>query len=371
MKKILFVITTLKRCGPVNILFDVVKYLNPEKFTAHVITLCDEGGDSRREEFLALGVTTSSIGSGRGLSSILTVFKFKQFLDEIKPDVIHSIGFRADLMGALCGGKIKKISSQLNYPFDDYVMTYGSPIGLAMSYLTVLALKRYDSVVACAEDVATKMSAHRISCKVVNNAIDDGLFIPAVNDERQMQRDRLKIPSDVGLVFIFIGVLTYRKQPLVALAAFLRFLERHPNAFLLVLGDGPDLNVCRNFTSSTRRVAYFGQVSETRPYLVASDVYIATSKAEGMPVSVLEALAVGLPVVLSDINPHREILSIDHQAGVLAQAGSVDETALAMLKVANSDLVRMVSHSRRIIETSLNSRVMSKRFQQIYAELSL
>jgi glycosyltransferase involved in cell wall biosynthesis len=267
-------------------------------------------------------------------------------------------------------GKYRKISSQLNYPFDDYVMTYGKAVGGVMAHLTAWALKRYDVTVACANEVAVKMVARGVSARVIYNAIDDALFVPAESAERQTRREKLGIPADADPVFIFVGVLSDRKQPLVTIEAFLKFQAQHPTATLLILGDGPESDACRALSQGNVRVIYAGRVDETRSYLAASDAYIATSKAEGMPVSVVEALAMRLPVVLSDINPHREILAIDPAAGILAVTGSVDETAAAIAQLLSQDLKIMGDHARRIVEQELSARVMSRKFEHIYTELA-
>lgn len=370
MKKVLFIITTLRRCGPVNILFDIVKYLDRDRHSAHVLTLCPEEGGSRWHEFVAIGAKVSSLDVSKGIGYGVAAMRLKAGVDAIAPDVVHCISFRADLLGSVCLGKYRKISSQLNYPFDDYVMTYGKAIGCVMAHLTAWALKRYDVTVACANDVAAKMLARGVHARVIYNAIDDALFVPADSAERQTRREQLGIPADAGPVFIFVGVLSDRKLPLVTIQAFLQFQAQLPTATLLVLGDGPEFEACRGLTQGNTRVIYTGRVGETRPYLAASDAYIATSKAEGMPVSVVEALAMRLPVVLSDINPHREILAIDPAAGMLAGTGSVEETAVAMMQLVTQDLKIMGNHARRIIEQELSARVMSLKFQQIYCELS-
>ena len=369
MKTVLFIITTLKRTGPVNILFDLIKYMDRSIYNVHVLTLCAEEGDSRWSEFEAEGVKVSGMNLPRGPGFLAAAPRVGRAADEIKPDVVPFNGFRADVLAAVFLNRYPKVSSQLNDPFDDYVMTYGKVVGGTMAHLTAWALKRYDFTVACATDVATKMARRGIRAKVIYNAIDDARFVPVSPGERTAHRKRLNVPEDADFVFIFVGVLSDRKQPLVALEAFLRFQESRPKAAMIVLGDGPLSEACR-LLAQGRCVLFAGNVPDTRPYLAASDAYIATSKAEGMPVSVIEALALRLPVVLSDINPHREILSIDTSAGYLAQTGSVKDTSDAMHKLTQGNLAVMGDHARRIIDLELSARVMSRKFQELYGALS-
>lgn len=368
MKTVLFLITTLKRTGPVNILFDLIKYMDRSVYNIHVLTLCAEDGDSRWNEFRAEGVAVSCLELPRHWRFVIEAPRLRRIVREIKSDVLHCIGFRADILAALLLSDTPKISSQLNYPFDDYVMSYGTKVGGAMAHLTAWALKRYDYTVACAEDVATKLAEHGVPAKVIYNSIDDARFVPATPSERVAARDQLGLWDDSDLIFIFVGVLSDRKQPLVTIEAFARFQVQYPNSALIVLGDGPLSAACREAADGWR-VHFAGKVSDTRPYLTASDVYIATSKAEGMPVSVIEALALRLPVVLSDIAPHREILAIDPDAGCLARTGSVEDTLNAMRQVAVADLAVMGNHARCIVDQELSARVMSRKFQTLYCAL--
>lgn len=369
MRTILYITTTLKRTGPVNILLDLIKYLDRAVYgNIHVLTLCPEESDTRWRDFEAEGVSVSSLNLSKGIGFIASAWCLRRSSDAIKPDVVHCIGFRADVLAAIFLSPYPKVSSQLNYPFDDYIMTYGRVIGNSMAYMTAWALKRYDCTVACAKDVSTKMARHGVSAKVIYNAIDDARFVPFCLSERAELRKRLNLWDDADLVFIFVGVLIDRKQPLVALDAFLLLQDCMPKAAMIVLGDGPLLGACQRLASG-RRVHFAGNVPDTYPYLAASDAYIATSKAEGMPVSVIEALALRLPVVLSDINPHREILSIDDGAGFLARTGSVESTLDAMSKLADSNLVAMGDHARWIIDLELSARIMSRKFQELYGTL--
>lgn len=369
MKKILFIITTLQRTGPVNILFDLVHHIDRSAYSVHVLTLCPEQDDSRWREFEAVGATVSSMNLPRGARFFAASPRLRREVDKIAPDVVHCFGFRGDLLGAIFLGRYPKVSSQLNYPFDDYVMTYGKAVGGAMAHLTAWSLRRYDHTVACATDVAAKMAKHGVPAKVIYNAIDDARFVPPTPAERAAQRKRLDLWEDADFVLIFVGVLSDRKQPLVALEAFLRFQQMHPKAAMIVLGDGPLAEDCRRLAQG-QRVLFAGKVPDTRPYLIAGDAYIATSKAEGMPVSVIEALALRLPVVLSAIDPHREILSIDPGAGHLVSVGSVADTAEALHRLKEGDLAAMGDHARRIIDQELSARVMSAKFQVLYRELS-
>ena len=109
---VLFIIATLRRTGPVNILFDLIKYMDRSIYNTRVLTLCEERGDSRWSEFKAEGVTVSGMNLGRGLGFLMSAPRLRRVVGEIKPDVVHCIGFRADVLAAVYLNRYPKISSR-------------------------------------------------------------------------------------------------------------------------------------------------------------------------------------------------------------------------------------------------------------------
>ena len=80
---------------------------------------------------------------------------------------------------------------------------------------------------------------------------------------------------------------------------------------IIFIGDGCDRELCENH--KTNNMYFLGHKINVDEYLLASDLYISASQAEGLPLSVLEALNAGLPLLLSDIAPHMEIINISQQ----------------------------------------------------------
>jgi glycosyltransferase involved in cell wall biosynthesis len=367
MIKILYIVSTLKRTGPINILYDIIKYLDPLEQQPHILTLRSEPSNSRIKEFEALGVKIDSLHEDGKILTPVMIHRFRKFVYKTKPDVVHSMGFRPDLLSGFFLQNYVRISSQLNYPFDDFPMTYGAFVGGAMARLTTLAIKRMTVVVACSEDVADKLKRKGLTLPVICNAIDLALFESPTPLQKALAREKLNIPVDAKAVFIFVGVLTERKQPLVAIEAFNKFCDTFANAYLIILGDGDQRGECEKASlPHADHFRFMGNVTDTRPFLTAADYYLATSKAEGMPVSVLEALALRLPIILSDINPHKEIISFNKSAGLLVKTGSEADTVNKMFKIVSADRQSMEDAALSIVSDHLNAKSMSTKFQDLY-----
>jgi len=99
-------------------------------------------------------------------------------------------------------------------------------------------------------------------------------------------------------------------------------ISKSTKAMLVVLSDGALEQDCRKEIQNQRNIKLVGRVPDVLRYLQASDFFISTSLAEGLPNAVLEAMACGLPVLLSDIPPHREIFELDRNIGKIFPAGS-------------------------------------------------
>ena len=104
-------------------------------------------------------------------------------------------------------------------------------------------------------------------------------------------------------------------------------------------------------------------------YLKAADIYLSTSKSEGLPNGVLEAMASGTCVLLSDIPQHMEIMSIDNGIGLTYQLGNMKDLKTKIEKMVSMDLVTMGKRSNIVVKNNFTAKIMSQNYQTVYKRL--
>lgn len=151
-------------------------------------------------------------------------------------------------------------------------------------------------------------------------------------------RKKYAVPSDV-IVFGFVGRITRDKGINELLAAFKTVLEEIPDAYLLIVGNAEltsavDMSLYQ-WAQETTHAIFCGSTNVVEQYLSAMDAYILPSYREGFGMVVVEAEAMGVPVIVTDI-PGPTDAMIPNETGLLVKKTDVDSLVAAMKALANS-----------------------------------
>lgn len=155
-------------------------------------------------------------------------------------------------------------------------------------------------------------------------------------------RDRYGLPRD-ALVFGIAARFAPQKQMHVLVEAAVPVLEKVPNAWLLLAGDGPLLEEVRGQASRTPvadRILFPGYETDVRGMLAALDVFVSSARSEGLGLATVEAMAAGLPVVNTEGGGTTEVV-IDGETGYLVEPGRTEGLSDAMLRLARDPALRV------------------------------
>lgn len=181
-----------------------------------------------------------------------------------------------------------------------------------------------------------KFPAHKL--KLIYNAIDTDAIT-------QRAKEPVSKVSFEAFTFINIARLSYQKGQSRLLRAFERVHERYPDSQLLILGDGElrdELRQQHETLSSQSAIHFLGNCANIYPYLTQADCFVLSSRFEGFPMVLIEALCVGIPIVSTDCpTGPREILG--NGGGILVPYTDEEiETPLveAMIRMIEDDRLR-------------------------------
>lgn len=353
-KKILFVVSNLRRTGPVNQLSYIIGNLDFDKFECKVLTLSSEPIDSKLSYFIDAGIDVESLS----LSRFQGVFKgrnlLKKYIDNYLPDIIQTQGIRADSLLCNMSLSVPWITTSRNFPAEDYPAKFGKIKGRLMAYKHIKVLSQCRSLVSCSNSISKKLENIGISSSVICNGVPF--------------EEKIVLKKSCGDVFkiLTVGSLIKRKNVkyIVNLAN-----ELNKNGFsfeLTVLGDGPLLSELKR--CSPPNVFFLGNVDNVSDFFRESDLFISASFSEGLPNTVLESISYGVPVVLSDIPPHIEITSklSSNFSYVFSLDLSEEEFAISLVDyistIKNIDKLQLINDA----SSHFSAKYMSKKYQTLY-----
>jgi glycosyltransferase involved in cell wall biosynthesis len=171
-----------------------------------------------------------------------------------------------------------------------------------------------EALVACGNEVRADIDTWAPpGANVITIGNGVSLPPPPTPEQRAEARRQLGLPSD-AVVIGYVGRMQPVKGPEILLEAFLQRFRDRPEVHLVLVGGGPMEDELRTRASGHSNVHLTGQVLDAARLLSAFDIYAQTSRSEGRSISLLEAMAAGLPTVAHSLPAISEM----HQVGETA-----------------------------------------------------
>ena len=296
------------------------------------------------------------------LKDVKSLFNmYIQFKKE-KPTVIHSITPKAGLISMLAG-KMARVPIRMH--------TFTGLIFPTETGFKKKLLIKIDQILCWAathvypegNGVKNDLIHYKVTSKplkVLANGNVNGVDIHYYSQERISEKIKNKLKIDLGIhendfVFVFVGRMVGDKGVNELIRAFSRLNKSYPNTHLILVGQyekelDPITPEAENLINNTKNIHPVGFRINVEDYYAISHVLLHPSYREGFPNSVLQAGAMELPCIVTDINGSNEIIQNNINGLIIPVK---DETALleAMCKILNDvDFYnRLKSNTRKII----------------------
>lgn len=303
---IVYLVPYLANTGPINVLYNIVKNINREKYVPIIISLDknDKYKDNNRYLFDKLGIEIIEYNYSHWYLqfhiSIIAKDICKRFY---KSDVLfHAHGYYPTLILSRMK-HVKTITTIHNICVQDFVMSKGFVLGHYMSYMYKKALKKIDRSVAISNFMKSYYEKDKsLNLDVIYNGVSS--FNGYTEKEKSEIKKKHNIPTQAK-VLLYPACICYRKNQ----KNLINSLKQSSRQDFVVLfaGNGPVEAECKALAGNDSRFRFLGFQMDLSSYWAIADFMISASKSEGMPMAVLEALIQGIPCLLSDIPPHVEI----------------------------------------------------------------
>ena len=350
--KILIVTSEFKFSGPNNVIKSLLAGLSGKNVDISVTSLRERNDQSFVK---ALGVKEEKVYHQDRSSSFLYLFSL---LFKLKPNIVNSHGIRADCFLFLFSFlfKYKLFSTVHNIPNEDYLFRYGRVIGTVMLslHLIIFKSKRVKKIAVSnqVKDNLLRLGAKNVT--TIYNGVNDDFFCPATTNERKDIESQLNLQAGRKRI-VFCGHLTPLKDPLVVAD----IANKYPCIDFLFLGSGP---LKDSMVGYGNNVLVLGRVNNVRDYLAVSDYYIMPSHTEGMPMALIEAMLMNLPLICSDIPIFKELSKISNITMHNFKVGNKDSLITC---IANA-IKYTDSFNRVVAIENFTSKVMANNYLRVF-----
>ena len=362
---IIYLVSDLRPAGPTNQAFNLITGLKKLNCNPILVTLFEEPRDSWIERFQNENIDIRQLQlDRRHLREAAN--RLETIINDEDVCIVHSSGMSADTVNRYLKTSAFKITT-IRQEFHVIGENHNKIIQYVSRHISRKNYKAMDVRIACSNFLAEDVQiATGFSIEAVENGVDVDSFVPV--DISQKKQLRIELGLTVGKkIFISTGVFYPRKQMVELAKTFMSIVDS--GSILLLVGDGETYNEVKSISSGKDNIILMGKKADPRPYYQASDFFVSTSLAEGLPNTVIEAMACGLPCVLSDIGPHKEILGYNRYAGCMFKTLNYDELRLCIQESLNWDVKKKKEAALDIINSHFSKYVMAKNYFNIYSRM--
>jgi len=368
-RKVLFVATVESHL--LNFHIPYMKLLQEKGYEVHVATKLG----NRRQEFDEIGVIKHNVDFSRSPYSP-KVFKsleqMEKMLKEIRFSLVHVHTPVAAFVTRLACQRTN--THPVLYTAHGFHFYKGAPLKNWLLYYNMekLAAHWTDGLITINEE------DYKAAQKFKLRKNGKMFFVPGVGvdvvslEQRIASIDRSEKRKELGLsadaaVIITVGELNANKNHIQVLEALSKLNKT--NFHYLIVGNGEDeqkLQKAVNELLLRDKVSFLGFRRDVPELLTASDVFILTSRREGLPKAVMEAMAVGLPIIATDVRGNRDLVK-SGENGYLVPLGNAEQTAIAIERLIDSeDLRRSMGGKSKELVKQYDLQNILKEMEKIY-----
>ena len=363
-KKILFLGSQIETGGAQRVLFEQATWFNQHGFNVMVAFLYDKSGEfdffKKNHDYPIINLEFMKPDGSR----FGNIFRFisgsihlANLMARNKFDIIETFTHHSNIIGlplAWLTGISVRIGSH-------HGKITGFPKYLDWLHTRIVNSSITTKIIAVSNAVEKDAIASRIKHdKIV--VIPNGIIVPEVNNLDSTYLKKELNLSDRNKILLTAGRLTYEKGHVFLLRSLPKILEVFPEIILVIAGDGvlrSDLEREAKELNISNQVYFLGFRKDVPRLLASADLFILSSRSEGLPMVILEAMGVGIPILSTDVGGIGEVIR-DGINGRLVKSESELQLAKAVIEIFENEPERKkyISAGRELVESRYTVDIM-------------
>ena len=297
--------------------------------------------------------------------SLSSIRQLSKIIQDRDIQIIHTHGYKADIIG-LIAARLTGIKS-LSTPHG-----FGEPKDFKLRLYIQLGkffLRFFDCVAPLSKQLESEVveaGVKHSNMHFIRNAVDLG-------EVECFRKNRVEVPKSKPQRIGYIGQIIERKKVDHMLDTFDQLWSHNQNLELIIVGDGDKLGLMQERAkklASAENIKFLGFRNDRLELLSSFDLFVMTSSDEGIPRCLMEAMAMGTPVVAYNIPGVGQLIRHE-KTGLLAQYG--DREALKTLWQRSLDNQKFASEmaeaGRQFVQANYSAQRMADEYTQLYANI--
>jgi len=355
MKKVLFVAHVVKRHF---MLFHVpyIKWFKNNGYETHVCANNDYENKNdckipHCDKYYDLPFQRSPFSS----KNIATYKELKKIINQNQYDIIHCHTPVGGVLTRIAARNARKKGTKVIYTAHGFHFYKGAPIVNWILYYPIEKwLSRYTDILITINNEDFERAKRKFKTKKVEYiqgvGIDLNKFKPQLIEKKKELRKKYGY-SDTDFILIYVAEMSYRKHQDLLINVVNILKTKIPVLKLLLVGTGELLDkyiVQAKRLKLEQHINFLGYRNDIPNLVSIADVSVSSSRQEGLPVNVMEAMATGLPLVVTNCRGNRDLVK-DGENGYVVEIDDVYGFAKAVEKLYNSEELRK-SFSKKSLE---------------------
>ncbi len=344
------------------LLKDQLKFIN----NYYKVIVVSSSGDDLTFVKENQGVDTIAVEMTRKitpLKDLIAIAKLYKILRKEKPFIVHTHTPKAGLIGMLASfiaGVPNKLHTVAGLPLMESNGIKRKVLIAVEKLIYIVADRVYPNSYGLKDFILQNKLCSEKKIKVIANGSSNGIDTEHFKITDKLTAKAFKLKKELNInendfVFCFIGRIVKDKGINELLFTFTELCKKNKNIKLLLVGPfeenlDPISDNSKMIINKNSSVLHVGYQEDVRPFLIASYVFVFPSYREGFPNVVMQAGAMGVPCIVTNINGCNEIIK-EGINGIIVEPKNVQELATAMLKLSSNAKLRktLAGNSRKII----------------------